>query len=278
MRVACVQMTSGIHREANIEAAVAMIRMAAADGAELIATPEMTTVLDRRPRRLFEHLPTADDLAEADTFAALATELNVVLLIGSMGVALDKTPAHRRMANRSFLFTPGGGRVTYDKLHLFDVELPTGETWRESATMQAGEEAVVACTDRGAIGLSICYDVRFPHLYRALAQSGAEILAVPAAFTKPTGEAHWHALLRARAIETGSFVIAPAQGGQHEDERVTYGHSLIIDPWGRILAEKADDTPGVISADIDLELVRDTRARIPSLGLDRPVKTRTYKV
>lgn len=276
LKAACVQMRSGIDRAANVAAASALIRQAAGEGATFIATPEMTNVLDRRARRLFEHLPLADDLEETDQFAALAKELDVHLLIGSMAVALNKTIGERKMANRAHFFAPQGLVATYDKIHLFDVDLPTGESWKESSTIAGGDEAVLVQTPFGGVGLSICYDVRFAHLYRGLAQAGAKILAVPAAFTVPTGQAHWHALLRARAIETGSFVIAPAQGGAHEDERVTFGHSLIIDPWGRILAEKPDDAPGVITAPLDLAMVDDTRARIPSLGLDHACNVRSF--
>ena len=276
MRVACIQMRSGIHRAENIPVAVDLIRKAAADGATFIATPEMTNVVDRKPRRLFEDLPFAEGLNEAETFASLAAELNIHLLIGSMAVALNKEFGQRKMANRAHFFAPGGGRATYDKIHLFDVDLPTGESWRESNTIEGGDEAVLVQTPFGGVGLSICYDVRFPHLYRRLAQGAADILAVPAAFTVPTGEAHWETLLRARAIETGSFVMAPAQGGTHEDGRVTYGHSMVIDPWGRIVAEKADNEPGVLLADIDVAMVQDTRARIPSLGLERDANLRTY--
>ncbi|MEM9421148.1 MAG: carbon-nitrogen hydrolase family protein [Pseudomonadota bacterium] len=276
MRIACIQMRSGLSRSRNVETATAYIREAAREGATFIATPEMTNVVDRKPRRLFEHLPFADKLEEADHFAALSQELGVHLLIGSMAVALNKDFGARKMANRAHFFAPNGQTATYDKIHLFDVDLPTGESWKESATIEGGDEAVLVRTPFGGVGLSICYDVRFAHLYRTLAKAGADILAVPAAFTVPTGEAHWSTLLRARAIETGSFVVAPAQGGAHEDGRVTYGHSMVIDAWGRVVAEKPDDTPGVLLADVDLSLVRDVRARIPSLGLDCAANLRTY--
>lgn len=278
MKVACVQMRSGIDRARNAADAEALIREAASAGANLIATPEMTNVVDRKSSRLFENLPSTEDFPECDRFAALSTELGVDLLIGSMAVAVESVEGQRKMANRAHFFRPNRSCATYDKIHLFDVDLPTGESWKESATMIGGDEAVVVEAKSSRVGLSICYDVRFAPLYRTLAQAGADILAVPAAFTKPTGEAHWHTLLRARAIETGSFVMAPAQGGQHEDGRATYGHSLIIDPWGRILAEKADDEPGLIMADCDLAEVADTRTRIPSLGLDRAFRTRIYEL
>ncbi|MEM9988522.1 MAG: carbon-nitrogen hydrolase family protein [Pseudomonadota bacterium] len=276
LRVGLIQLCSGLDRAQNVETTVALVKEAAAKGARFIATPEMTNVVDKRPRRLCENLPFEKDLTEIKTFADLAKELDIYLLIGSLAVALNKEPGARQVANRSYLFGPKGQIATYDKVHLFDVELPSGESWKESSTYQAGAEAVVAQTALGGIGLSICYDVRFPHLYRKLAQNGAQILAVPAAFTVPTGEAHWAPLLRARAIETGSFVIAPAQGGIHEDGRVTYGHSMIIDPWGRILGEKADDRPGILTAALDLSHVAATRQRIPSLGLDRPCNLRMY--
>lgn len=276
-QVACIQMRSGLDRRENVEAATEMIRAAASSGAQLILTPEMTNVVDRKPRRLFEHLDGEAGLWELDHFASLADELGIVLAVGSMAVALSGGVGQdgpRKMANRSIVFLPGGGRVAYDKVHLFDVDLPTGESWKESSTVAQGDTAVVAKTLLGKLGLSVCFDVRFPHLYRTLAQHGAEILLVPAAFTVPTGQAHWETLLRARAIETGSFVMAAAQGGLHDDGRVTYGHSMIIDPWGRILAQKQDDTPGLLTAMVDLEKVVDTRTQLPALHLDRPVKTR----
>ena len=270
MRVACVQMCSGTSRAENFAACEILIRDAAAKGASLVATPEMTSLLQKRPRLLMAELPDPDQpLREIDQFSALAKELQITLLIGSMAVALAKEPGARRAANRSFLFSPDGRLIsTYDKIHMFDVDLPDGESWKESAIYQPGEALVVADIGAAKLGLSICYDLRFPQLYRRLAQAGADILMVPAAFTKPTGAAHWEVLLRARAIETGSFVIAPAQGGQHEDGRETFGRSMIINPWGEVLSAADGDEPEVIVADLDLDLVAKTRVQIPSLALE----------
>lgn len=265
--VACVQMTTGIMPEANLTTATELIRRAAAGGARFIATPEMTGCMDIKggDRRNAVFSEAADPLVHA--FSQLAKELNVWLLIGSLAVSAE---SDSRMANRSLLFAPSGQTVArYDKIHMFDVEVGDGQTYRESNTYRPGSKAVIAKTDFAAIGMSICYDLRFPHLYRALAQNGAQILTCPAAFTRITGEAHWHALLRARAIETGSYVIAPAQSGLHEDGRETYGHSLIITPWGEIIAESQTTGTDIIRAEIDLNAVSVARARIPSLTKDQ---------
>jgi predicted amidohydrolase len=198
-------------------------------------------------------------------FSALAKELDIWLLIGSLAIKVSDT----KTANRSFLFAPDGSiKARYSKIHLFDVELASGEVYRESNTVAGGGEAVVAGTEWGTIGLTVCYDVRFPLLYRKLAQQGAFLFTVPSAFTVPTGAAHWHVLLRARAIENGAFVVAPAQGGLHASGRKTYGHSLIVSPWGDVLAEAGTD-PGVIIADIDPELSKRARERVPNLQHDR---------
>ena len=266
---ACVQMRSGIDRAANAADACALIADAAGKGAQFIATPEMTNVVDRKASRLFEGLPEADGLTEIGTFSEAAKHHGVWLLIGSMAVKV----ADRRAANRSFLFAPDGSvAATYDKINMFDVDLPNGESWKESSVYEPGEAALLTETPLAKLGLTICYDVRFPHLYRALAQAGAEVLCVPAAFTRQTGEAHWKTLLTARAIETGSFVIAPAQGGTHEDGRETYGHSLIIGPWGDILAEAPGDEPGVILAQINPLAAGEARQRIPNLALEQSYK------
>ena len=271
MRVGLVQMRSGLDPERNTEDALGMIAEAAGQGAALVATPEMTTVVDRKPRRLVDALP---DGEQGKAFEAAARDLGIHLLIGSMPIALSRAP--RRVANRSVLFGPEGRIASYDKVHLFDVDLPNGESWRESSVYQGGEEAVVARAGEATLGLSVCYDLRFPSLYRRLAQAGTDVLCVPAAFTVPTGEAHWEVLLRARAIECGAYVLAPAQGGPHEDGRTTYGRSMVVDPWGRVVACKDDDEPGVLIADLDLAAVRDTRARIPSLTLETAPTLRTY--
>ena len=275
MRAAVVQMRSGLDPAANADAAEAMIRDAAGRGAALVVTPEMTTLVDRKPRRMFETLPDGEP-REAARFEALARTLRIHLLIGSMPVALDRRPGHRRAANRAMLFGPEGRIATYDKVHLFDVDLDTGEAWKESSVYRAGTEAVVARAGDATLGLTICYDLRFAALYRRLAQAGANVLCVPAAFTVPTGRAHWEVLLRARAIETGSWVLAPAQGGAHEDGRVTYGHSMIVDPWGGVAAALDHDEPGVLLADLDLARCAEVRARVPALSLETKPTLRTF--
>jgi len=263
-RVACVQMRSGLDRAKNVADARALIDEAARAGARFIATPEMTNVVDRKGSRLLGSLPEEAQLEDIPAFAAAAKENAVWLLVGSLAVKVGE-----RAANRSYLFAPDGGVVaTYDKIHMFDVDLPGGEQWKESKIYAPGARAVVAATEAAQFGLTICYDVRFPGLYRNLARSGAEVLCVPAAFTRQTGRAHWKTLLTARAIENGAFVIAPAQGGDHEDGRETWGHSLIIGPWGEISAEADGDAPGVIFADIDIAEVHEARRRIPNLALD----------
>jgi deaminated glutathione amidase len=267
IRAACVQMRSGVDVAPNIAEATALVRQAAEAGAMFIATPEMTNLLDIRPGMARPKIVAQDEDATLAAFQALANELGVWLLLGSIAVALEDED---RFANRSFLIGPDGKIIAqYDKIHMFDVEVGDGQTYRESRAYRPGTSAVLVETSIANIGMTICYDLRFPALYKTLAQAGAQILTVPAAFTRVTGEAHWHVLLRARAIETGCFVIAPAQGGKHEDGRETYGHSLIISPWGEILAEADGDEPGVIWADIDLDQVAKARARIPSLGNER---------
>ncbi len=266
---ACVQMRSGLDRAKNAADACKLIAEAADKGARFIATPEMTNVVDRKPSRLFEVLPEEDGLTEIAIFSDAAKTHGVWLLVGSMAVRLEE----RRAANRAFLFAPDGSvAAKYDKLHMFDVDLPNGESWKESNVYRPGDEAMLAETSLAKIGLTICYDVRFPHLYRKLAQAGAEVLCVPAAFTRQTGIAHWKTLLTARAIETGSFVVAPAQGGTHEDGRETYGHSLIIGPWGEILAEAPGDEPGIVLAEINPAAVHEARQRIPNLALEQSFK------
>tara|TARA_R100001244_G_scaffold97274_1_gene72887 strand:- start:417 stop:1247 length:831 start_codon:yes stop_codon:yes gene_type:complete len=270
VRVACVQMRSGVEIAPNIVAASDLIRDAAGQGAQLVATPEMTNLLDIRPGKARPKIaPEADDQT-LGAMRGLAAELGIWMLIGSIAVTLA---GEDRLANRSVLIAPDGSvRARYDKIHMFDVEVGDGQSYRESRAYRPGERAVLAETEFGKLGMTICYDVRFPHLYRKLAQAGAGILTIPAAFTRVTGKAHWHVLVRARAIETGSFVIAPAQGGKHEDGHETFGHSLIVSPWGEVLAEKADAEPGVILADLDLDAVAKARRRIPSLGNDQDIR------
>ena len=265
LRVACVQMRSGLDRAANTKDATALIKEAAGQGAKFIATPEMTNVVDRKGSRLLANLPEEAGLEEISAFSDAAKENSVWLLIGSVAVKSGE-----RAANRSFLFAPDGSIVArYDKIHMFDVDLPGGESWKESKIYAPGEHAVTVKAEIAQIGLSICYDVRFPLLYRSMAQNGAEILCLPAAFTAQTGRAHWKTLLTARAIENGAFVVAPAQGGVHEDGRETWGHSVIIGPWGETLGEADHDEPGVVIADVDLAAVREARQRIPNLALEQ---------
>ncbi|HEY2007493.1 MAG TPA: carbon-nitrogen hydrolase family protein [Rhizomicrobium sp.] len=264
-KAACVQLRSSDDVAENIAETSRLVREAASSGAQFIATPENTTLMaPDGGAKLANSYDEAHDPA-LPVFSALAKDLKVWLLIGSLAIKVGD----RKTANRSFLFAPDG-RITmrYSKIHLFDVELASGETYRESNTVEGGDKAVVADTDFGLIGLSICYDLRFPQLYRRLAQKGAFLFTVPSAFTVPTGEAHWNVLLRARAIENGAFVIAPAQGGTHANGRKTYGHSLIVAPWGEVLAE-AGTEPGVILADIDPALSALARARVPNLQHDR---------
>ncbi|QMW24532.1 carbon-nitrogen hydrolase family protein [Sandaracinobacteroides saxicola] len=269
MRVGLLQTTSGIDPAANADMLAAGVAELADRGAAIIFTPEMSGLLDRNGERLRAHVRGEADDSSLAALRSLAAERGVWVALGSLAIAL----LDGRIANRSFLIDATGAIVArYDKLHLFDVDLPTGERHRESATYAAGEGPVLAATPWGPLGLSICYDVRFPHLYHALARAGAAMLAVPAAFTVPTGAAHWHVLLRARAIETGSFVIAAAQTGKHADGRETFGHSLVIDPWGRVLHDSGTEA-GAAVVDIDLAQVADIRARIPALAHARSLPT-----
>jgi len=242
-----------------------LIREAQGQGAHFIATPENTTLMAPDGGAKIEKSFTQEADPALPAFRSLAEELGIWLLIGSLAIKVSET----KTANRSFLIDPTGRiAAQYDKIHLFDVDLPSGEKYRESNTVAGGSRGVLAETPWGKVGLTICYDLRFPKLYRALAQAGAFMLTVPSAFTETTGKAHWHTLLRARAIENGAFVIAPAQGGLHANGRRTYGHSMIVAPWGDILAEGGTE-PGVITAEIDTDLVADARARVPSLRHDR---------
>lgn len=263
---ACLQLNSTAVPAENIETVTQLARQARARGASLIMTPEVTTLVTRMTAQVIASRTFAQDEDPAvAAFAGLARELGAWLLIGSMPIRVGEAQA----ANRCFLFAPDGSiAATYDKIHMFDVDLPNGERYRESKSFRPGAAAATAALPWGRLGLSICYDLRFGHLYRALAKAGADFLSVPAAFTKTTGEAHWHILLRARAIETGCFIFAPAQTGTHTgDGRKTYGHSLIIAPWGEVLAD-AGEPVGVITADIDPALVAEARGRVPALTHD----------
>jgi predicted amidohydrolase len=262
IRVACVQFCASDDVAANIAAASALIREAHGQGAKFIATPENTNLMAANKAAKFELVAAQEDDPSLAAFRALAAELGIWLLIGSLAIKLSAD----KVANRSFLISPDGGIAThYDKIHLYDVDLPNGEVYRESNTVAGGGLAVTADLPFGRIGLTVCYDLRFPHLYRTLAQDGAFLFTIPAAFTAETGKAHWHVLVRARAIENGAFVIAPAQCGSHPGNRRTFGHSLIVSPWGEILAEGGDE-PGVIIADIDPARTVAVRAQIPSLA------------
>ena len=261
-------MCSGRNVARNVADAVDLIRAAAAGGAEYIQTPECTTLMELEKRRLLSELQPEKDNASLAAFSGLANEIKRWLHIGSIGIKCDDG----RIANRSFLFRPDGTvAARYDKIHMFDVDLGDGESYRESASYAPGTDAVIAELPWGNLGMTICYDLRFPALHRALAKGGADFLAVPAAFTRITGEAHWTILLRARAIEAQCFVFAAAQGGRHENGRETFGHSLIITPWGDVLSEGGSE-PGVFFAEVDLGILRDVRRRVPSLTHDRPFK------
>jgi predicted amidohydrolase len=259
---AMVQMRTGLLPPANLEQGTKLIREAAAQGADYVLTPEVSNMIQANRQAMFENLAAEEDDLSLKAYRALAVELKIHLHIGSL--ALRVSP--ERAVNRSFLIAPDGTVIaSYDKIHMFDIDLPGGESYRESANYQPGETAVIADLPWGRIGLTICYDVRFPALYRALAESGASFLTVPSAFTVRTGEAHWHTLLRARAIENGCFVFAAAQAGTHESKRQSYGHSLIIDPWGTILAEGSATETGVFLARIDPSKVETARKTVPSL-------------
>jgi predicted amidohydrolase len=264
--VALIQTCSGRDVAPNLETVSQAVRAAAAHGARFVLTPENVAMLEPvRAQALAKAQPESTHAAIAH-FAALADELGIWLLAGSLAIKREDG----LLANRSYLFDERGTVVArYDKIHMFDVDLPNGERYRESATFAPGTEAVVAPSPFGPIGLTICYDLRFPQLYRALAQGGAALLTVPSAFTVVTGEAHWHVLLRARAIETGCFVLAPAQTGTHAEGRRTYGHSLVVAPWGEVLADGGTE-PGIVYATLDLARVAEARSRVPSLQHDRP--------
>ncbi|HEY0269896.1 MAG TPA: carbon-nitrogen hydrolase family protein [Sphingomonas sp.] len=269
MRIAVVQMRSGIDPAANAATLVAALETAKAGGAAMAFTPEMTGLIDRDRARAVGAIVGEDADVVLAAGRAAAARLGLWVHIGSL--ALRPGDGDERYVNRAFVIDDTGAiRARYDKLHLFDVDLPSGESWRESAAYAPGDRAVMAETPAGRLGLSICYDLRFPDLYRALSDAGAAILAVPAAFTVPTGTAHWHILLRARAIEAGCFVVAAAQGGRHEDGRETYGHSLVVDPWGEVLLDMGD-APGVGFADLDAARIAEVAARIPVLRHRRPV-------
>lgn len=271
MRIALVQLNSGNDPEKNLPIIENYIREAKSGGAEFILTPENTNCLSSNRAKQLAVIHNQDDDPTLKRMRELAAELKVWLLLGSLSFKIDDPDG--RTVNRSVLISPDGKvKAQYDKIHMFDVDLGNDEVYKESALVRPGEKAVLAQTSFGKIGMSICYDLRFPSLFRALAKSGAQILTIPAAFTVPTGKAHWHTLLQARAIETGCFVLAPAQTGTHDcggkTPRKTYGHSLVVSPWGQVLAD-GGETTGMTFADIDLNQVTEARKKMPSLRHDR---------
>lgn len=268
-RAACLQMCSTTDVDANIATVDMLVRGAKAEGAAYVQTPEMTNIVQRSRRRLFEVIETETEDRAVRAFSALAKECGIVLHIGSLALAA----AEGKIANRALIFGPDGAVVCrYNKIHLFDVDLPDGESWRESSVYVPGEHAEAVDLDWCRLGVTICYDVRFPALYRDLAHAGASVLTAPAAFTRQTGEAHWQVLQRARAIENGAFMISAAQAGRHADGRETYGHSIIVDPWGVVLAEAGGEAPDVIVAEIDPASSAEARRRIPALKNERAYK------
>ncbi|MHA6300325.1 carbon-nitrogen hydrolase family protein [Devosia sp. CAU 1758] len=262
MKIAAIQMCSGLDPEANLTALAPLLAEAAAQGARYALTPEVTLIFPENRDQLKSVAAPFEGHPQLAKVGELARQHDMFVQVGSLPIPLEDG----RFANRSVLFGPDGAQIaTYDKIHLFDADIAGLNAYRESATYRGGERAVTAAVDEFMLGFSICYDMRFPRLYNALANARATLMAVPAAFTVPTGQAHWHVLLRARAIETGSYVIAAAQGGQHPNGRATYGHSLIVDPWGKVIAELDHDRPGVLVTEIDPEAVTDARGRVPAL-------------
>ncbi len=269
MRIALFQAQTGIDPDKNAEGLVARVHEAAAGGAAMLFTPEMSGLLDKDRARAVRHLHHQSDDPVLAAVRAAAKEAGLWVHLGSLALLAESGD---KLVNRGFVIDAVGEiRATYDKIHLFDVDLPTGESWRESAAYERGARAVVVETPVGALGLSICYDLRFAGLYAALTNEGANILTIPAAFTVPTGDAHWHVLMRARAIEAGCFVVAAAQVGQHEDGRVTYGHSLVVDPWGKVLLDMGGERPGLGYADVDQAAVEEVRSRLPAIWHRRPI-------
>tara|TARA_B100000989_G_scaffold14691_1_gene9762 strand:+ start:1895 stop:2728 length:834 start_codon:yes stop_codon:yes gene_type:complete len=265
LRVACIQTNSKSDPNINIKEVSSLICEAKSDGAELITTPEVVGMLEPNREKALDKAQAENDHSVLREFRNLSRDLSIWLLIGSISIKLSDS----KLANRSFLINPDGQIIArYTKIHMFDVEVNDGSTYKESATYQPGNSACLARTPWGLVGLTICYDIRFPVLYRDLAKAGARIIFIPSAFTEVTGEAHWHVLQRARAIENGCFIVSAAQTGIHEQKRKTFGHSMIIDPWGNVLAD-ADKSVGFIIADLDLNLVNEARNKIPSLSHDR---------
>ncbi|WP_428522393.1 carbon-nitrogen hydrolase family protein [Roseibium sp.] len=270
-KAACIQLRSSKSIEQNALVAEQLIRQAAEAGAIYIQTPEMSNVLVRNREELMERIGSGVEDPFLKMAQRVASELNVSLHLGSLAVMKDSG----KVANRAFFIGADGAiQASYDKIHMFDVDLPNGESWRESATYDPGQETILTDAPFGRVGMAVCYDVRFPAVFREQARRGAEVLTAPAAFTRQTGEAHWHVLQRARAIENGAYMISAAQGGVHEDGRETYGHSLVVDPWGEVIAELDHDKPGFVVAAIDTENVAKARARIPAIVNERAFVSR----
>jgi predicted amidohydrolase len=264
-RVALLQMQTGNDLEANLEAVRSMTREAAAAGARFVLTPEYSLMMDGSGRVMRERALDADGAPALARLQALARELSIWMLVGSLTVKIDR----ERIANRSYLLADDGRVVaSYDKIHMFDVTLPDGKVIRESSAYCPGDRAVIAATPWGSLGLTVCYDLRFPQLYRALAKAGAVYLTVPSSFQRATGKVHWHTLIKARAIENACFVFAPAMCGEHPGNRTSYGHSLVVDPWGEVLAD-GGEAPGVVYADIDPARIERVRGMLPCLEHDR---------
>ncbi|MAF62801.1 MULTISPECIES: carbon-nitrogen hydrolase family protein [Pseudomonadota] len=269
MKIAVLQMTAGIDPADNARTLVQAVRDAKAGGADMLFTPEMSNLIDRNRARAGETIRGEDEDVVLVAVRAAAAEHRIWVHLGSLAVKGDAPDAKWR--NRAFVIAPDGSiAARYDKIHLFDVDLASGESWRESAVYEGGEQAVAVRLPEAVLGLSICYDIRFSAVFAALSRAGADIIAVPAAFTVPTGQAHWHVLLRARAIENACFVVAAAQTGEHEDGRSTYGHSLVIDPWGEVLLDMGEES-GLGFAELDLARIADVRARVPVIANRRPV-------
>lgn len=271
-RIAVLQMTSGIAPADNAAAIVDAIREAKRGGAEMLFTPEMSGLLDRDRRRARQNIAAEGDDRVLAAVREAAAEQGVWVALGSLAIALDGADDGARWANRSFLIGPDGAiAARYDKMHMFDVDLSSGESWRESNAYRPGDAVVTAESPVGRLGLAICYDLRFPALFEALGNAACDVIAVPAAFTVPTGRAHWHVLQRARAIEASAFVVAAAQVGEHADGRRTYGHSLVVDPWGEILLDMGGDDAGLGFAQIDRQRITDVRQQVPSLANRRKI-------
>lgn len=266
LKAACVQLHNGPDMEKNLVASMRYVREAAAEGAQLVCTPEYTCLMRDIGGDRLTTARQEEDHKVLKYYRELAKELGIWILLGSISIKVERD----KINNRSFLIDANGDIVSrYNKIHLFDVDLPNGQSFRESKSVLPGDKAVITDTPWGKLGMTVCYDVRFPHLYRTLAKAGASIITIPSAFSMPTGAAHWELFVRSRASETGCFVLAPGQVGVHEGTRRTWGHSMIVDPWGKILAEANGDEPGVIFADLDLEEVEKYRQNIPALNNDR---------